>query len=58
MSKVFRRPMFRRGGNVGEGIMTGIVDRGNYQIGTPEPLPTVGELSQQNIQAILEAAGP
>ena len=58
MSKVFRRPMFRRGGNVGEGIMTGIVDRGNYQAGTPEPLPTVGELSQQNIQAILEAAGP
>ena len=33
MSKVFRRPMFRKGGNVGEGIMTGIVDRGNYQRG-------------------------
>jgi len=27
MSKVFKRPMFRRGGNVGTGIMTGIVDR-------------------------------
>ena len=26
MSKVFRRPMFRKGGNVGEGIMTGIRD--------------------------------
>ena len=34
MSKVFKRPMFRRGGNVGTGIMTGIVDRGNYQDGT------------------------
>ena len=27
MSKVFRRPMFRKGGQVNEGIMTGIVDR-------------------------------
>ena len=27
MSKIFRRPMFRKGGNVGDGIMTGIVDR-------------------------------
>jgi len=25
--KTFRRPMFRKGGNVGDGIMTGIVDR-------------------------------
>ena len=33
MSKVFRRPMFRKGGNVGEGIMTGIVDRENYANG-------------------------
>jgi len=63
MSKVFRRPMFRRGGNVGEGIMTGIVDRGNFAekgfaFTEEAPLPTVGELSQQNIQAILDAAGP
>jgi hypothetical protein len=27
MSRILRRPMFRKGGNVGEGIMTGIVDR-------------------------------
>jgi hypothetical protein len=33
MSKVFKRPMFRKGGNVGEGIMTGIVDRENYANG-------------------------
>ncbi len=31
MSRVFRRPMFRKGGNVGEGIMTGIRD--NYAVG-------------------------
>jgi len=31
MSRVFRRPMFRKGGNVGEGIMTGIRD--NYEVG-------------------------
>jgi hypothetical protein len=27
MSNVFKRPMFRKGGNVGTGIMTGITDR-------------------------------
>ena len=31
--KTFRRPMFRKGGNVGTGVMTGIVDRGNYAFG-------------------------
>ena len=30
MSKVFKRPMFRKGGQVNEGIMTGIVDRENH----------------------------
>ena len=28
--------MFRKGGNVGKGVMTGIVDRGNYANGTPD----------------------
>ena len=27
MSKILKRPMFRRGGNVGTGIMSGVVDR-------------------------------
>ena len=31
--KTLRRPMFRKGGNVGSGVMTGIVDRGNYKFG-------------------------
>src|SRR5210317_1278108 len=35
MSRVFRRPMFRKGGEVGGGIMTGIRD--NFQEGTPSP---------------------
>ena len=35
MSRVFRRPMFRKGGEVGGGIMTGI--RSNFENGTPRP---------------------
>ena len=41
MSKVFKRPMFRRGGNVGTGIMTGIVDRSMHAED-----PFVGETDQ------------
>jgi len=55
MSRILRRPMFRKGGNVGEGIMTGIVDRSNYQMGT---VPELGELTEENIQTLLKAAGP
>ena len=44
MSKVFRRPMFRKGGEVGGGIMSGI--RTNYQEGTPPP--------SERIKAVLE----
>ncbi len=44
MSKVLKRPMFRKGGPVNEGIMTGIVDREQYQTGTPDPF--VGETDQ------------
>ena len=32
--KTLRRPMFRKGGDVGTGVMTGIVDRSNYAFGT------------------------
>ena len=41
MSKVFRRPMFRKGGEVGGGIMTGI--RSNFQEGTPSPSERIQE---------------
>ena len=30
MSRILKRPMFRKGGNVMEGVMTGIVDRENH----------------------------
>ena len=35
MSNVFKRPMFRRGGEVGGGIMTGIVDREMHAVSDP-----------------------
>ena len=35
MSTIFKRPMFRKGGNVGEGIMTGIVDREMHAVSDP-----------------------
>jgi hypothetical protein len=41
MSNVFKRPMFRRGGEVGGGIMTGI--RSNFQEGTPSPSERIQE---------------
>jgi len=33
MSKTLKRPMFRRGGTVNDGIMTGLTDRKQYSIG-------------------------
>ena len=51
MSKVFRRPMFRRGGNVGDGIMTGIRD--NFENGTPSPSERINKaLEEYNTPAI------
>ena len=31
MSRILKRPMFRRGGSTNTGIMSGLVDRKNYQ---------------------------
>ena len=31
MSRILKRPMFRRGGSSNQGIMTGLVDRKGYQ---------------------------
>ena len=42
MSRIFKRPMFRKGGNVGEGIMTGIVDREQYGLGTEDITSNAG----------------
>jgi hypothetical protein len=45
MSRVFRRPMFRKGGEVGGGIMTGI--RSNFEQGTPKPSERIQEALKQ-----------
>ena len=34
MSRILKRPMFRKGGSTNEGIMTGLVDRKGYSNGT------------------------
>jgi len=34
MSRILKRPMFRRGGSSNEGIMTGLVDRKKYSLGS------------------------
>ena len=34
MSRILKRPMFRKGGSANNGIMTGLVDRKGYQYGT------------------------
>ncbi len=36
--RTFKRPMFRKGGNVGNGIMSGITDRVQAQNGYPNPV--------------------
>ena len=36
MSNVFKRPMFRKGGDVGGGIMDNVVERRNYKTGPDE----------------------
>jgi len=54
--KTFRRPMFRKGGNVGTGVMTGIVDRGNYANGTPN-LKNIGEGDIQETVNLIRGGG-
>ena len=34
MSRILKRPMFRKGGSANEGIMHGLVDRKGYSEGT------------------------
>ena len=34
MSRILKRPMFRKGGSTNEGIMHGLVDRKGYSEGT------------------------
>jgi len=67
MSRVFRRPMFRKGGGVNmNGIMSGIEDRQNFSTGTnemgnlpsyEENIPTVEELTTRNLETLQKAGG-
>jgi hypothetical protein len=55
MSKVFRRPMFRKGGGVNmNGIMSGIQDRENYQEGTPSARQRYEEIVQKYAQPAID----
>jgi len=45
MSKILKRPMFRKGGEVMEGIMTGVKPRKNYANGTDEQIQEIFEAS-------------
>jgi len=77
MSRIFRRPMFRKGGPINDGIMTGIVDRENHaedpfvggtdqfpymakptQSSPQMNLPDLKSMTKENIDLLLEAAGP
>ena len=56
MSKTFKRPMFRKGGNVGVGIMSEIQDRKPFQVGSnpfENPLQ-MGRAADQGLLGIKE----
>ena len=44
--RTLRRPMFRKGGEVGGGIMTGVM-RENYDDGTPRPSERITKVLEQ-----------
>lgn len=54
MSNIFKRPMFRRGGEVGGGIMTGIVDREMHALSDPNGVGGQTPLPSERIKAALE----
>ena len=50
MSRILKRPMFRRGGKVNEGIMSGIVDRTKHAEN-----PFVGNINRERLKANTQA---
>jgi len=54
MSRVLRRPMFRKGGEVGGGIMTGIVDREMHALSDPNGVGGQTIRPSERIKAALE----
>ena len=59
MSNTFKRPMFRKGGDVGGGIMSNIVERGQYATSNAEDLGVkdVGVKLSDSIYTIMAAGG-
>ena len=51
--RTFKRPMFRKGGNVGNGIMSGITDRVQAQSGYPNPV--LDTLQSETIEETAQA---
>ena len=56
MSKILKRPMFRRGGSTNDGIMTGLTDRKQLSNGTLDPERARTEAKQ--IQDIMDSLAP
>ena len=59
MSRILKRPMFRRGGSTNTGIMSGLVDRKNYQ--KDGFVTTIGQTASKltpELEAILEQYTP
>ena len=56
MSKILKRPMFRRGGSTNDGIMTGLTDRKQLSTGTLDPERARKEAKE--IQDIMDSLAP
>ena len=56
MSRILKRPMFRRGGSSNEGIMTGLVDRKKYNLGGIDKERL--EADTQTIRGLLDEYAP
>ena len=56
MSNTFKRPMFRKGGDVGGGIMSNVVERGQYANSNADDLNVkdVGVKLSDSIDTIME----
>ena len=59
MSNIFKRPMFRKGGDVGGGIMNNVVERGQYANSNADDLNVkdVGVKLSDKIDTIMAAGG-
>ena len=57
MSRIFKRPMFRKGGTTGGGIMNNVVERGQYAKSNADDLNINKETFSDKLDAIMAAGG-